>query len=56
MPERTDQQSHQHSPGAATARDCHLCAFLRHPAQAKAGRTLQRYLAVFPLPKQGANA
>lgn len=39
-----------------TARDCRLCRFLHHPAQAAQGRTLQRYLTVFPLPKQGANA
>jgi len=54
--DRIDPQPHQHSPDAATARDCRLCAVLRHPAQAAQGRALQRYLAVFPLPKQGANA
>ncbi|MFE3031547.1 hypothetical protein ACFXKY_07850 [Streptomyces canus] len=52
----TDQQPHQHSPGARTARDCHLCALLRHPAQAQQGRTLAKYLAVFPLPRQAVSA
>lgn len=47
----SDQHSPKHDP-----RDCQLCASLRHPAQARQGRTLAKYLAVFPLPKQGANA
>lgn len=51
--------SDQHDPKPTPTHDprtCFLCGTLRHPAQARQGRTLQRYLAVFPLPKQGANA
>ncbi len=51
MQEPTQPCAAKHDP-----RDCRLCRFLRHPAQAAQGRTLQRYLSIFPLPKQGANA
>lgn len=54
--ERTDQQPHQHSPGARTARDCRLCAFLRHPAQAAQGRKLDAHLAEHPLPRQAVTS
>ena len=50
--ERTDQQPHQHSPDARTARDCRLCAVLRHPGQAAAGRKLTAHLKTNPLPRQ----
>lgn len=52
MAEPTDQPAHQHSPDAATARDCRLCATLRHPGQAKQGRALTKHLKTNPLPKQ----
>jgi hypothetical protein len=50
--EPTDQQPHQHSPDAATARDCRLCAIIRHPAQAKNRRALTAHLKNNPLPRQ----
>jgi hypothetical protein len=50
MGHATDQPERKHSPH--TARDCQLCASLRHPAQAKAGRALTAHLAVTPFPKQ----
>lgn len=56
MAERTDQPAHRHSPDAATARDCRLCAFLHHPAQAAQGRKLQAHLAEQPFPRQQVNA
>lgn len=56
MQEPTGPHQHQHSPGARTARDCHLCATLRHPAQAKQGRALTAHLAAHPFPKQAAAA
>lgn len=53
MANRTDPPSHRHTPH--TARTCPLCAVLRHPAQAKAGRALTAHLAQHPLPvQQGA--
>ncbi|MFC9847771.1 hypothetical protein ACFWFF_01475 [Streptomyces sp. NPDC060223] len=52
----TDQPTPRHSPDACTARECHLCAFLRHPAQAKAGRALTKYLKTNPLPRQQVSA
>lgn len=54
--DRIDPQPHQHSPGARTARDCRLCATLRHPAQAKAGRALTKHLAEHPFPRQQVTA
>lgn len=33
-------------------RTCPLCTTLRHPAQAKNGRALQKHLAETPLPTQ----
>ena len=56
MQEPTSQPHPQHSPGAPTARDCNLCATLRHPAQAKQGRALTKHLAVHPFPKQAVAA
>ncbi|MFD9444967.1 hypothetical protein [Streptomyces sp. NPDC060001] len=53
---RTDQHPHQHSPDAATLRDCQLCSTLRHPAQAKQGRALTRHLKTNPIPKQTVTA
>ena len=44
---RTDQQHPKHDP-----RTCGLCATLRHAAQAAQGRSLRRYLAANPLPRQ----
>lgn len=41
--------AHQHA-----ARDCRLCATLRHPAQAKNGRALTVHLKTNPLPRQTA--
>jgi len=35
---------------------CHLCATLRHPAQAKNGRALTKHLAADPFPVQAARA
>ena len=52
MGHATDQPAHRHSPDAATARDCRLCATLRHPAQAKNRRALQAHLKATPLPRQ----
>ena len=52
MANRTDQQPPQPTPH--TPRTCNLCATLRHPAQAKAGRALTAHLAQHPLPLQGA--
>ncbi|MFE6284372.1 hypothetical protein [Streptomyces sp. NPDC057877] len=45
--ERTDPPNPQHNP-----RTCHLCAVLRHPAQAQTGRALTRHLAAHPFPRQ----
>jgi hypothetical protein len=56
MQEPTDQQPHQHSPDAQTARDCRLCAVLRHPGQATQGRALRQHLAANPLPRQAVQA
>ncbi|MEU3945437.1 hypothetical protein [Streptomyces sp. NPDC029526] len=47
MPDLTEQHAHPHDP-----RTCQLCATLRHPAQAKAGRHLAKHLADHPLPQQ----
>lgn len=54
--DRIDPQPHRHSPGARTARGCRLCAFLRHPGQAAAGRKLTAHLAEHPLPRQAVSA
>lgn len=54
--DRIDQAPHQHSPGAQTARDCPLCATLRHPGQAAQGRALTKHLAANPLPRQAVQA
>jgi hypothetical protein len=48
--ERTDQPQHEHSPH--TARDCNLCASLRHPGLAAQGRNLTAHLAEHPFPLQ----
>lgn len=48
----TPQPAHRHSPGARTARDCGLCATLRHPGQAAQGRALTAHLKANPLPRQ----
>lgn len=56
MADRIDPQPHRHSPGAQTARDCPLCATLRHPAQAKQGRALRKHLAEHPFPRQQVTA
>ena len=56
MQEPTSQPHPQHSPGAPTARDCNLCASLRHPAMAAEGRKLTKHLATNPLPRQAAAA
>jgi hypothetical protein len=50
--DRIDPQPHQHSPGAPTARDCRLCATLKHPGQAAEGRKLTAHLKSNPLPRQ----
>ena len=52
MADRSHQPAHQHSPDAPTARDCRLCATLRHPAQAKNRRALTAHLKANPLPRQ----
>jgi hypothetical protein len=39
-----------------TARGCQLCAFLRHPGQARAGRALTKHLAAHPFPRQAVSA
>ncbi|WP_164992341.1 hypothetical protein [Streptomyces sp. L2] len=54
MANRTDQPNHEHSPH--TARDCNLCASLRHPARAAEGRALDKHLAANPLPRQTGGA
>lgn len=54
MQEPTSPPHPQHSPGAHTARDCNLCASLRHPAQAAQGRALTKHLITAPLPRQAA--
>lgn len=46
---RTDPQPPTHDPRA-----CQQCASLRHPAQAKNGRALQKHLAAHPFPRQAA--
>lgn len=56
MGHATDQPHSQHSPDAQTARDCRLCAVLRHPAQAAQGRALTKHLKTNPLPRQAVNA
>lgn len=56
MADRSQPQPHQHSPGARTARDCRLCATLRHPGQAAQGRALTKHLAEHPLPRQAVQA
>lgn len=56
MEQGTDQPRGQHTPGAHTARDCKLCATLRHPAQAKNGRALTAHLTAHPFPRQAVNA
>lgn len=56
MPDRIDQPHPQHSPDAHTARDCKLCAVLRHPTQAAQGRALTKHFAVNPLPRQAVRA
>lgn len=56
MQEPTQQPAHQHSPDARTARDCRLCATLKHPGQAAEGRALTKHLAAHPLPRQAAQA
>lgn len=43
---------HEHSLGVPTLRDCPLCATLRHPGQAAAGRALTKHLKTNPLPRQ----
>ncbi|WP_314411397.1 hypothetical protein [Streptomyces sp. DSM 40484] len=55
MAHRTDQPDPGPTPGH-TARDCALCAILRHPAQAKQGRALTRHLAHSPFPVQQVGA
>ncbi|MGW1961800.1 hypothetical protein ACWCPD_16170 [Streptomyces sp. NPDC001935] len=52
--ERTDQNAQQPTPH--TARDCHLCACLRHPALAQQGRALKTHLADNPFPRQVVTA
>lgn len=52
--DRSDQAPQQHSPH--TARDCNLCASLRHPAMAAEGRKLAKHLAANPLPRQAVTA
>jgi len=53
----TDPQAPQPTPKHDhTARNCHLCATLRHPAQAAQGRALTRHLAQNPLPRQQVTA
>lgn len=47
MPDRNGQHPAKHDP-----RDCNLCASLRHPGQAQAGRALARHLAEHPFPRQ----
>ena len=49
MPDRTQPQHPKHDP-----RTCNLCASLRHPAQARAGRALQAHLTQHPFPRQEA--
>jgi hypothetical protein len=56
MRDRSGALPTEHSPGAHDPRDCNLCASLRHPAQAKAGRALTKHLAANPLPKQAVTA
>jgi hypothetical protein len=53
----TDPQAQQPTPQHDhTARACHLCATLRHPAQAKQGRALRAHLVANPLPRQQVSA
>lgn len=47
---------HDQQPSPHDRRTCRLCATLRHPAQAKAGRALTRHLAANPLPRQAVTA
>ncbi|MGV9282141.1 hypothetical protein [Streptomyces sp. NPDC003730] len=54
MGHRTDQEQPQPSP-THNPRTCQLCGILRHPAQAKAGRTLTKHLKVNPLPQQAGS-
>lgn len=45
------QPTPKHNP-----KRCNCCAFLRHPAQATAGRALAKHLKTNPLPRQAAGA
>lgn len=48
---RSQPQPAKHDP-----HDCNGCGYLRHPAQAKAGRALTQHLAEHPLPLQQTGA
>jgi hypothetical protein len=50
------QEPTQHQHPKHAARACHLCATLRHPAQAKQGRALTRHLTAHPFPRQVVQA
>ena len=54
MPDRSSPPPKQHSPH--TARNCNLCAVLRHPGQAAQGRALRKHLAQHPFPMQAGGA
>lgn len=54
MEHGTDQHAPQPSPHSA--RTCHLCASLSHPALAAQGRALRAHLAEHPLPRQAVTA
>jgi hypothetical protein len=56
MADRSSQPPEQHSPGAHNPKRCPLCASLRHPGQAKAGRALTKHLQAHPLPRQAVGA
>lgn len=57
MTHGTDPQAQQPTPKHDhTARACHLCSTLRHPAQAKQGRALTRHLTAHPFPRQVVQA
>jgi hypothetical protein len=47
---------HQHQPSPHTARNCNLCASLRHPGMAAQGRALTKHLAANPFPKRAVQA
>jgi len=55
MGHATDPQPQRPTP-PHNPRTCQPCSFLRHPAQAKAGRALAKQLAANPFPRQAVTA